>query len=78
MTKYVVEFSADLDKDSFFLVQTTALKVQFEKVHPDKAIYLNYEVPLLRKLNKETLKKIHLMKKHFGSLILSVDVNKKS
>jgi len=78
MGKYMIELSSDIDEDTFFLVQTPSLKEQLEKVHPNKAVYLPYEIPFLKGISREELKAVHLMKKNFGGLILNRFVNKKS
>lgn len=71
--KYCVELKSDIDTDTFFFVQTLALKQKIENENRNKAVYLPYETPLLSKMSKEMLIKIHLLKKSFNGIILSCE-----
>lgn len=65
-----IEFKSDIDEDTFFLANNTRFKKELEIKYPNRAIYLPYEIPFMRKLDNDTKKKVHIMKKQFGGLII--------
>ncbi|MGA1825908.1 MAG: hypothetical protein ACMUIP_14730, partial [bacterium] len=64
------EFYSELVKDTIYLCKTKESKQRIEKEHPDKAVFLPSEIKIVSKLKPEEVKKIHLLKQHFGGIVL--------
>ncbi|MGA1824117.1 MAG: primase-helicase zinc-binding domain-containing protein [bacterium] len=67
---YTIELYSELVKDSVYLCEKEEGKQSIEKQHPDKAVFLPSEIKVVSRLAREEVKKIHLLKQHFGGCIL--------